>query len=567
VAALKTSQIAGLTTAQVAALTSAQVVALTTAQVAGLTTAQVAGLTTAQVAAMQTADVAALKTSQIAVLTTAQVAALTSVQVAALKTAQVAGLTTANVVALTSVQVAALTTAQVAGMTTAQVAGMTTAQVAAMETADVAALKTSQIAGLTTAQVAALTSAQVVALTTAQVAGLTTSSVAALSSAQVVALTTAQVGALTAASLAALTTGNMAAMETADVAALTTAQVAALTTAHAIALTNTQVAAFTSSQICALNTSGLMNSLTTAQISALTSPKTSTPIILDINGDGIKTLSISSGVNFDLFADGNNVNTGWVSSGDGLLVLDRNHDGQINDGSELFGSSTTLASGAKAPDGYVALRELDSNHDGVISNSDANFDELRVWVDANSDGISGAGETKSLASLEITKIELQAKAGIGTDNGNLVGLTSTYETADGTTHAAADVWFATDRINSSTGSTSINSAAIVPVPVEAKTDLRSLASNLAQAMGSYGDSSSAQSLLSGARYDASSSVAATNTAFSLAVVSMVDVMKQFDSNGNMLGSQGISAASLGKSLNLLGIQDPVTHGFLALGGK
>ncbi len=63
--------------------------------------------------------------------------------------------------------------------------------------------------------------------------------------------------------------------------------------------------------------------------------------------------------------------------------------------------------------------------------------------------MSGAGELKTLASLGIAKINAQATAGAGTDNGNLLGLTSTYETTDGATHAAADVWFVTDRVASS----------------------------------------------------------------------------------------------------------------------
>ena len=111
--------------------------------------------------------------------------------------------------------------------------------------------------------------------------------------------------------------------------------------------------------------------MSTTQIAALVT--LSTPIILDLDGNGVQTMSYSSGVKFDLFAQGQEVQTGWVSSGDGLLVLDRNHDGQINDGSELFGSSTTLASGAKAEDGYQALSELDSNLDGVISQEDEGF--------------------------------------------------------------------------------------------------------------------------------------------------------------------------------------------------
>ncbi|OGB32562.1 MAG: hypothetical protein A3F78_11155 [Burkholderiales bacterium RIFCSPLOWO2_12_FULL_61_40] len=329
-----------------------------------------------------------------------------------------------------------------------------------------------------------------------------------------------------------------------------------------------------------------------------------TPIILDLNGDGVKTLGVGSGVKFDLFADGDSVKTGWVSSGDGLLVLDRNHDGQINDGAELFGSSTKLASGDKAADGYMALRELDSNQDGMISDEDAVFDELRVWVDSNSDGVSGDGEIKTLASLGITKISTQATVGTGTDNGNLVGLTSSYETSDGATHAAADVWFVTDRVASSENAVVDNQAALdnaiaalastpagveedtapaetlsamgpqtwtpdqkAPLNAEPKSDLRTRVSSLAQAIGSFGGSGAADDMLgAGVKLGTSGGVAASATAGALAAVGMADVMRQFDANGNMLGTSGTAAVS-GKSLNLPGIQDPAGNGFLASGGK
>jgi hypothetical protein len=187
----------------------------------------------------------------------------------------------------------------------------------------------------------------------------------------VAALTTTQVRGLTTANINALTTSQVASLSTSDIRALQTSQMAGLSTAGMVALTTCQVATLTTAQWAAL---------TTAQIHALSTTQTqaygtfSTPMVLDLNNDGIKTLGVSEGVSFDIFADGTKVNTGWVSSGDGLLVLDRNNDGSINDGSELFGSSTTLSGGVRATDGYAALRELDANQDGVISQSDKIFD-------------------------------------------------------------------------------------------------------------------------------------------------------------------------------------------------
>jgi hypothetical protein len=130
-----------------------------------------------------------------------------------------------------------------------------------------------------------------------------------------------------------------------------------------------------------------------------------------------------------------------VGPGDGLLALDRNGDGVINDGSELFGSATKLADGATAGNGYVALAAMDSNHDGKISALDGGFGDLRVWVDANADGVSQAGELKTLAKLRITSLNLDVQTDGSVDHGNIIGLTSSYTTADGGQHAAADVWF------------------------------------------------------------------------------------------------------------------------------
>ena len=75
--------------------------------------------------------------------------------------------------------------------------------------------------------------------------------------------------------------------------------------------------------------------------------------------------------------------------------MDRNHDGLINDGSELFGGSTVLASGETASNGFVAMQELDSNADGVLSQADDAWSDLGLWVDSNADGISQADELKN----------------------------------------------------------------------------------------------------------------------------------------------------------------------------
>jgi len=89
-------------------------------------------------------------------------------------------------------------------------------------------------------------------------------------------------------------------------------------------------------------------------------------------------------------------NTAWVSRDDGLLVRDLDGDGQITTGRELFGNNTVLTGGRKASNGFEALAELDDNGDGVVDNKDAAFASLKVWRDANSNGVTNDGELLSL---------------------------------------------------------------------------------------------------------------------------------------------------------------------------
>ena len=328
----------------------------------------------------------------------------------------------------------------IADFSVAAIPGLRREQIANADSAGIAALSTEQLRSFTSAQIGWLSTAQVAALTTNQVAGLGTAQLRALSSASIAALEVADLNALT----------------TNQIQSLSTAQVAAITTQQAYALSSRQIQALTSAQVAALTAS--------------------TPIVLDLNGDGVRTLSISDGVQFDLLAVGQTLRTAWVSAADGLLALDRNHDGRINDGSELFGSSTPLTGGGNASDGYQALRELDSSSDGVISAADGAFSDLRVWVDAGSDGVSAPGELRTLESLGIVQLDLRAQAGLGIDNGNLLGLTSSYQTADGASHAAADVWFAVDV-----------RATAPAVALETPADLASRTSLLCQAIGSFDD--------------------------------------------------------------------------------
>ena len=165
------------------------------------------------------------------------------------------------------------------------------------------------------------------------------------------------------------------------------------------------------------------------------------PVVVDLDGDGVDLVALTqSRTFFDMRGDGFREHTGWVGPGDGLLVVDPNHNGQVDDINEIsfarFG-----APGATDLEGLAA--GFDSNHDGVIDARDARFGELMVWQDANQNGQTDAGELKSLTERGITSIGLDRRspASVETPNAfeNFLFGTSTFTRADGSVGAVGDV--------------------------------------------------------------------------------------------------------------------------------
>ncbi len=168
-------------------------------------------------------------------------------------------------------------------------------------------------------------------------------------------------------------------------------------------------------------------------------PRNYDPLILDLDGDGVEVTSITTqAVYWDFDRDGLAEASAWVAPDDGFLALDRNGDGLINDQAELFGTANM--------DGFLILSDLDSNADGIINASDTDFADLLVWVDANTDGVSQAGELYSLGDLGITSIDLDYTAVNYEINGSRVGATSTF-TMNGEEHMISDVWLEHDPVN------------------------------------------------------------------------------------------------------------------------
>lgn len=162
------------------------------------------------------------------------------------------------------------------------------------------------------------------------------------------------------------------------------------------------------------------------------------PIVVDLDRGGFRFSDLAGGVRFDIDGDGTAEEISWIAtgSGDGWLALDRDGDGFIGSGVELFGNFTPQPA-TPAPHGYRALAVYDGDGDRAITAADAVFGDLRIWIDADHDGVAQPGELSSLGAWGIVAVELEVTESRRRDrHGNELRYAARVRLGHGTTQSA-----------------------------------------------------------------------------------------------------------------------------------
>jgi hypothetical protein len=169
------------------------------------------------------------------------------------------------------------------------------------------------------------------------------------------------------------------------------------------------------------------------------------PLVLRLDRGPYAMTGLDNGVRFDLNDDGAAEIVGWTKDdiSEAFLVMDRNHNDRIDDGSELFGNATAGADGTRARNGYEALAVLDSNNDDVINRLDSSWSNLRLWVDGNHNGLSESVELLGLEEVGVLWLSFDYHAANRRDgHGNIFRYWSKFGTARGS-RVYYDVYFVT----------------------------------------------------------------------------------------------------------------------------
>ena len=202
----------------------------------------------------------------------------------------------------------------------------------------------------------------------------------------------------------------------------------------------------------------------------------SDPVILNLKGGPVQTVGVqNSPAFFDMMNDGQKVQTGWGTAGEGYLVYDPANTGSVTDDASLV-------------QGFPELAKLDSNGDGVLNASDSAWSSLKVWVDQTGTGNFQSGQLELLAQLGITSINLNATQESVDNNGNTILADSSFTYANGSTGdiAGANLTFDPNTVQGASGNSSTSqgtsspsgtgqSASVTPARRRARVALRARA--------------------------------------------------------------------------------------------
>lgn len=165
-----------------------------------------------------------------------------------------------------------------------------------------------------------------------------------------------------------------------------------------------------------------------------------TPLVLSFDNAHVAFSTEATG-SFDLSRNGMSHGSDWPTAVTPWLALDRDGNGSIDDGGELFGSATRLAAGGFARNGFDALRDLDDNHDGVFDAADAAFSKIVVWSDRNADKRSTPNELASLTDAGVRSIDLHDRRDVHCDaRNNCEGERSRFTSTEGRRGTVIDVY-------------------------------------------------------------------------------------------------------------------------------
>lgn len=146
----------------------------------------------------------------------------------------------------------------------------------------------------------------------------------------------------------------------------------------------------------------------------LASHPCTSPLILDLENDGVLTTSLTYSVEFDINGDSRLERIGWTAwySAEAFLWIDLNGNHAVDDGRELFGDSMLLPTGEFAENGFDALavydlEEFGGNGDGAITSGDLIWRDLRLWIDRNHDGTSERSEIFTLDRQRVAATSLE----------------------------------------------------------------------------------------------------------------------------------------------------------------